>query len=264
MADSLRSIQTSLVKDIIKQILPHQEIHGALVDLATAHQGPKAKKEDESTTCYIPLQESWINFDGQALQLAPNVFTICIHDHVFRSGTKLTSLSIKKGSLVTLFFDGFNIEVRAKDRLDFPNEGMTIETTPQSSRGEIRKAGPFEDINISFGLVNLAVNTLNFDSDFHWHSGSGSLGVQAFISFDSLVKYKTNDLDVKLLASFLYPQEFYSMDKTHFHSPRKLYVSGTVKFKGKRRSLKRGLVSFDGNGKITSACEDENGVFKCW
>lgn len=264
MADSLKDIKTDAVKNFIEQLLPHQALEGSLIAPSTATPGPKKVQEDEQTTCYVPMQESFVNFNGQLLQLAPKVFRICLHEQIYRTGTKLTSLAVKEGSLVKLWFSGFSLDVKAKNFLDIPHEGMKIDTTSQNQLGEIQRAGPFEDVSIAFGQMNLPVNTLQFDSAFHFEYGSVNLGVRAWISSDSLTPYKTKDLELKLLSSSLYPQEFFSMDRTHFGGPRKLYGSGTIRFKGKRGNLKNGYVSFNGDGKITSVCENENGSFRCW
>lgn len=80
MADLLRTLPSKGVIEYLEQMFPHVEKRGALLDLTYSRPGLRHAPDDELSTCHIPSQESFVFFDHQALQLAPNVFTVCVYE----------------------------------------------------------------------------------------------------------------------------------------------------------------------------------------
>jgi hypothetical protein len=268
MSDNLKNIENSAVQLFLDQALPHVEKNGVIIDRTYSKSAPKVSDEEPST-CHIPMQESIVNFGGQLLQLAPKTFNVCFFDEIYRHGTSISAISVKKGTVVNLIFPGFNSEftlsVKAKDFLDIPNEGMKITTTSKAGFGIIRSATDFENITFKLKQTSLTVNGLEFDSAYDIQDGFVSIGVKAWISYNTMTNYKTKNFDIQLLQSYINPQEFYYMNEKEFDLPRKLYASGSVLFKGKRRQLKKGVITLSKNEKITSVCEElELGGLKCW
>lgn len=270
VADLIKTLPSKGVVEYLEQMLPHVEKRGALLDLTYSRPGLRQAPDEEPSTCHIPLQESFVYFDDQALQLAPNVFTVCVYERTY--GAWLTDFAVKAGSLVELRFRKFRLPVKAKNFLDIPHEGMKVDSFSQSQMGRIRHAGPFEDVSFNFAStdstqsIELLVNTITIDSDI------AKDGVAVTISADSKQRYKSKDVDLQLLASNLYPQEFNLMSQSAFgslrnlylHQPRKLHVAGSVMFKKKLRKIDRGFVSFDASGNVTSVCDTTaTGDVKC-
>ncbi|MFP5519023.1 MAG: hypothetical protein ACLGGX_03920 [Bdellovibrionia bacterium] len=261
LANNLRSYQDEVVTSFLQTTFPYREYEGAMV---TPHSTPRSEVSlpgEEAHSCSIAMADSLLVFEGQSTVLAPNNFEVCFYKSIWRSGSLARSFAVKAGQQMELTFaldhgqkGPFKLTVNSKDNLGFAGEGMALVTSSQNNMLFISALG-FEEFAFSWLGKVLLVDGLIFDNQLHFNFGNyADRGIS--LRLIKPVKINTALLDVELLPSPFYKQEFYAVSREReLYAPRNLFVAGTIKFKNKRIKTAGSQIKFKADGTIESVCE---------